>query len=184
MNSPFKNMSLDRGIILVSIPMILVLAATGWSQAANLRKLRTALEDEMPRLGQEIQQLSLQHTALSAQIDGDELVAQENPNGYIRAIAARDMVEIGDVKITPQGKSNLPGTFDHTYRISPADNTSTFRRSRLANFLYKLEEESSQVKVTSITFDIVGQGLRPEDLPADDLWRFKATLTSRVSTVQ
>ncbi|MDP6838282.1 MAG: hypothetical protein QF724_05030, partial [Planctomycetota bacterium] len=135
MKNLFKNMSLDRGIILGSIPAIVVLAASAWVQAGTLHELRDALESEVPDLGREIQQLSLQHSALSAQIEGDELVAQENPNGYIRAIAARDMVEIGDVKIVPGGKSNLVGTFDNTYRISPADNTTTFRRSRVANFL-------------------------------------------------
>ncbi len=184
MKNLFKNMTLDRGIVLVSMPAIIALAVSAWIQANTLGELHGALDDEVPGLGREIQQLSLQHSALAAQIEGDELVAQENPNGYIRSIAARDMVEIVDVKITPGGKSNIPGTLDNTYRITPADNTTTFRRSRLANFLYKLEEESSQVKVTGITFDVAGKGLRPEDLPVEDLWTFKATLTSRVSTLQ
>ena len=71
MKNLFKNMTLDRGIVLVSMPAIIALAVSAWIQANTLGELHGALDDEVPGLGREIQQLSLQHSALAAQMVRD-----------------------------------------------------------------------------------------------------------------
>ena len=68
---------------------------------------------------------------------------------------------------------------DHTHTITPLDPKRDFGRVQLANFFYKLESDSSRVKVTDIDIrNMEDRGLDDAAIPPDR-WTFKATITTR-----
>ncbi|MEM7516919.1 MAG: hypothetical protein AAF368_08360, partial [Planctomycetota bacterium] len=64
------------------------------------------------------------------------------------------------------------------YEIRPSDTKRRFSRVKISNFLYKLEEESSRVKVTHVKMETGQRGLKEEQVP-DDKWTLLAEVTSR-----
>ncbi len=174
----FSNMSLARAIIVLSIPLALVLGWLAWSQSQKTRMMGDDLAVRMPKLASEIQQLAVDHTRYSLASRKDGLVQDSNPETYIRKIAARDKVQIGDVKITKRERPSSKGITDMEYEIRPADAKREFPRVKISNFLYKLEEESRRVKVTSIKLETGERGLKPNQVPADD-WTMVVQVTSR-----
>ena len=74
---------------------------------------------------------------------------------------------------------------DKVYLISPSLKDDTFRREQIANYLYKLENESRRVRVTDLVVEALNadgkKNLKPEEYPSD-LWSFTFTVTSRQRT--
>ena len=112
---------------------------------------------------------------ISAGFSYDEL---SEPASYARTLAIRPDVIIGNVTVTPKkDKSNLVGSVDRMWGISPDDPRHPYRRANISNYLYILEVESPFVVVTQAEFKPVDK-TKPHEY-GTDRWTFKAEITSR-----
>jgi len=169
-----------RVVILLSLVGSGVLAYYGWEQNKELVEIRAALQEggEVERLVRQIQTESLSYSQLKKQRDADGMSGQENPTQYIRAIAGKDKIEVGQIDITPQKRiTALPGLEDETYKIKPKSDRG-FQRSTIGNFLFTLEDQSRQVRVTEVQIWNHEKRVAPEAIP-NNLWDFECTITSR-----
>ena len=174
----FQNMNLARAIILLSILGSCAVGWFGWQKSKELEDLRLSLEVRVPKLGQEIQALSLRHTSLRDERNSDGLAGEPNPSSYIRRVGDEKNVNIGDLDVDPSESRPSPGLVDKKYRIRPSNKELKYKRMRISNFLYKLEASSPRVRVTGIRIDPAQRRLRPNQLP-DDWWVFDIEVTSR-----
>ena len=174
----FTNMNLARAIILLSILGSAVVGWFGWKKSQELEDMRSSLDVRVPKLAQEIQALADLHTMLTRERDSDGLLGVPDPNSYIRRVGDAKNVSIGDLDVDPSEDKPEAGIVDKKYRIRPSNKERTYQRQRIANFLYKLEESSPRVRVTSIKIDPVQRRLKPHELP-DDRWTFEIEVTSR-----
>jgi len=174
----FANMNLARAIIVMSLLGSIVLAWTGWKSHGELLELREDLEFRVPGLVKGIQKLALEHTELTRNVDGDGLAREGSPQSYIRKCKDHPKVEIGDVDISVSSSSPAKGVIDEKFRIRPADSQRGFSRSRIASFMYRLEADSRQIKVTNFTIDMADRKTKPHQIPKD-AWTFDAEITSR-----
>ncbi len=197
MFSFLKNMSAMKATILLCVIAAGVLGYMGWQQHKRVQDLRQALglndQDEIVenRTGLietqavEIQAEASKYTELRRQLEGDNLRGDGSPQSYIRGVASNPSIQLGGVKINFRNDSQR-GYEDNIYTIVPqAENTGrrqarTFQRTQLANFMYRLEEGSKRVKVTSFKID-TPKPLKPEDFP-DDRWGFTCAITVRNKT--
>ena len=178
----FKQMNLARAIIYSSLLGALVLAVIGWRRQTELSAMREASKDEVPKLARTIEQLGRRHSQLTSAMRKDALSGQSDLESYIRGIAAFDRVEIGNVNISnTEAPGATRGVMDRKYSIKPTDRTRAFPRSKIANFLYKLEAESRRVRVTDVTVEVADKKIKPHEVPEDN-WTFEAELTSRQRT--
>jgi hypothetical protein len=181
MKSFFKGMNLARGIIFVTVIGALALGALGYAQTRKLSEMQEQHDKNLEPLVKTIQDLGRKHTHLSKSMRQEGLAGQTDPNTYIRKIATKDKVDIGDVKLTSSEDVRTRGIVDYKYRIRPQDRERQFMRSRIANFLYSLESDSRRVKVTDLTIEIAQKKIKPHEIP-DDMWTFEAEITSRQRT--
>lgn len=178
MKSFFANLNLARGIILVSVIGCLVLGFLGWQRSQQLDEMRQNLDTRMQPLVKDLMQTAQRHTALSKTFKDDSLGAQADLETYIRKVAAKDKVEIGNVNMsyTPEQRSKT--VVDKVYRIKSDARDRSFQRLRIANFLYTLEFDSRRVKVTDLKLEAAERKLKPHEVPPDE-WFFEAEVTSR-----
>ncbi len=190
----FKNMTAMKATILLCVVAAGVLGWMGWQQHQRVQELRNALglndKDEIvanktglvESQAVEIQTEARKYSDLRRQLEGDNLRGDGSPQSYIRGVASNPSIQLGGVKINFRNDSQR-GYEDNIYTIVPqAENTGrrqtrTFQRTQLANFMYRLEEGSKRVKVTSFKID-TPKPLKPEDFP-DDRWSFSCSITVR-----
>jgi hypothetical protein len=182
MRAFFAGFNFARFIILACLVGAFPLGYSGWKRYEHNQMLSAALQPggEVERLVRQIQSNSHLYTSLKLEQRDESLFGgeQSDVHGYIRRHAFADNIEIGQVSITPRP---VPfRTFiDHTHLITPDDPKRDFSRTQLANFLYRLESESSRVKVTDIDIrNSSDRRLADEEVPPDR-WTFKATITTR-----
>lgn len=174
----FRNMNLARGIILVSLVGSLVFAFVGWTRRAELAELDEFNEYRVAKLVAEIQQLAIEHTRLSRELNGDQWLKVDTPELYISSCA--DKINLGGINITPsKDQSVAKGVVDYRQQIKPQDSKAKFHRYDVARFLYELERQSQQVRVTDLKLELANSRVKDEELP-EDWWTFEATITSRV----
>lgn len=178
MSDLLKNMSLARFIILVTIPLAIALGVFQSNQAGRVEEMQTDLDRRVPKLLSQIQQLAVDHTRLTEELSGEGLSKQTSPQTYIRKIATSSRVEIGDVKISESKRTPFTGIEDRIYTIRPSDSERGFQRLNISNLLFKLEEDSSRIKVTNISIDIAQRRVKNHIVP-EDKWTFTAQVTSR-----
>ncbi len=176
MKSFFANLNLARGIILVSVIGCLVLGFLGWKRSQQLADLKDNLAGIEP-LTTQLMQSAQRHTALSKTFKDDNLDAQKDLETYIRKVATKDRVEIGNVNMTFTTEPRTKNVVDKVYRIKSDSRERTFQRLRIANFLYTLEFDSRRVKVTDLKLEVAGKQ-KPHEVP-EDAWFFDAEVTSR-----
>jgi len=176
-----KNMNLARAIILASILGSIVLGVMGFRHARQVAELSANLEEDVPNLVKQLQTLARRHTELSRKARQEELAGQTDLESYIRKMATKDNVEIGDLRLTPSTDQRTKGVEDKKYRIRAADRERKFPRTRLANFLYSLEAGSQRVKITDIQLEVADKKIKPYEIP-EDFWVFEAEVTSRQRT--
>lgn len=182
MKSFFKEMNTARVIILAALIGSLALGFIGWKQTQSLAELKMHRDRDLEPLVSKIQELGKRHTQLSKAMRSEGLAGQSDPMSYIRKVATKDKVDIGDVKIDESKDPRTQGVMDFKYRIRPSDRDLKFLRARIANFLYSLEADSPRrVKVTDIQIQAGDKRLKPQDLP-EDTWTFEAEITSRQKT--
>lgn len=172
-----NKLNLARAIMLLSIVGAAVLGYFGWKRQAQVDEMKAQLEQPVETMARDVARLSQQHTTLSREYNRFGLKAQDDPETYIRKIAAAQFVEIGDVELTPRKVPTQRGIEDSTWQIKP-NPPRPFQRSQIANLLYKLEADSGRVVVTDIEITKADKRLKPHEIP-EDRWMFEATLTSR-----
>jgi len=178
MKAFMQGMNLARAIMLLSIVGCIVLGFLGWKRTQQLSEMKTALNDEMKPLVKDLMQTAQRHTTLSKSLKDDSLGAQADLETYIRKVAGKDKVEIGNVDLTVGDEQRSKTVVDKVYRIKSDSRERTFQRLRIANFLYTLEYDSRRVKVTDLKLEIAEKKPKPHEVPADD-WFFDAEVTSR-----
>lgn len=178
MKAFFAEMNLARGIILVSLLGCLVLGFLGWQKQSQLDELKYQNDTQVQPLLKDLMQTAQRHTSLAKTLKDDTLGAQADLETYIRKVAAKDKVEIGNVNMTftPEQKSKT--VVDKVYRIKSDTRDRSFQRLRIANFLYTLEYDSRRVKVTDLKLEIAEKRPKAHEVPADE-WFFEAEVTSR-----
>lgn len=194
MKTFLEAMTFPRAVILVCLIACIPLGWIGWKKSGELSQMETVLHREkrvgpdgseyyLPsttmKLVEEIQILSIQLDQLQNQADKEKLKGGvPNAEDYIRGIASHDLVTIGDVDITPSKRETTKGIVDYKYVIKPVDRERPYARSQIANFLYKLEEDSQRVRVTSIDIRPVQKSVKPHQV-FEDKWTFDIEITSR-----
>jgi len=175
----FKDMTLERLFIVLTALGALVLLYVGVGARSELAELKLALKTQAPAVSNQIQQLSREYSKLYEAKEGDRFQKQDSPSSYIRSCAAVAGAEIGQVSISPSTSALGNGIEDHIFRITPQDASRTFRRERIARFLYELEKGSEQIRVTSLEIRTSNNPkVQDHEIPAN-AWTLKATCTSR-----
>ena len=172
----FRNMNFPRAVILLSL---IASAVLGWFVYEKTNRL-TAVQKELravPELARSIQQLGIELEQLQGDDSGAGVGQEDQFDPYIRETAASAVVGIGQVKIDPSKRDYNATVVDNIYKIRLANKNQRYHRSKIGNFLYKLEADSPRVKVTSFTLTPMGK-VKPGQIGPDE-WKFEAELTSR-----
>lgn len=175
----FKDMNLARGVILGSAAGSLALAWLCMQKSEEVAVLRGKAEKtEIEKTVRTLMQTGHKHTQLKNASKDQGLGALDDIESYVRRQAAFPNVEIGDVNLVPGNEQRTKGVVDKTYRIKSSDKDRSFDRMRLTNFFYKLESDSSRVKLTEIKMEAADKRLKDHEVP-NDQWTFEAEITSR-----
>ncbi|MCB9914183.1 MAG: hypothetical protein H6828_03410 [Planctomycetes bacterium] len=174
-----KNLNLARVIILGSIVGSGYLAWNGMELQGQLDELRPVFPTAISNVCREIEELSKLNTKLMGDVKGDKLLSQASPESYIRGCADHPSVQVGDVDMTSRSKPGTGGIVDKITTIRPFDRKRKFEHYTIAQFLYRLEADSRQVKVTNIRLDLLNGTKDLDKIPADE-WTFDIEVTNRV----
>ena len=180
MKSFLRSMNFARWSILLSLVGALALAWMGLQQRSTLAEMKDELENGgAAKLTQQIAQLARKHTQLSDSLKGENLQGEADMQSYIYRVAGMDRVEAGNLNMNaPSPEPFAKGVVDKKITIRPDNRERTFARTTIANFLYKLEEQSRRVKVTMLTVENADRRVKPHEIPKDQ-WTFVAEVTSR-----
>ena len=175
-----KNMNFPRTMILGSFVGSAVLGYMVYQRTLHLEQLEEDVK-AAPLVVQNIQLLAQELNQLQGQLSREGfLVDKDDMASYIRTIAGHENVQIGQVNVTPSERGTMRGVTDHVYKIDPQEKNSRYYRLAIANFLYKLEQDSPRVKVTSIQIQPAERKRSKAGvLHSDDVWTFDASLTLR-----
>ena len=148
MKSFFANMNLARWIIVLSILASVGLGAWGWTLHKERVVLEEALVASVPKKARDLQVLARRCSRLRSEFDREGLVAQTNPEEYIRSLAGNPDVALGGVDISGKTDSRMKGVADLKFTIKPQVAKTAHGRNRIANFMWMLEQKSRRVRVT------------------------------------
>jgi hypothetical protein len=151
---------------------------TAYKQHQRIQFLRSALAPGglVPKTVANIQQNAENYATYKDRAASDQL-KDDDPSVYIRGLAGHRNINIGRVDVDKKEIEAGRGISQFNYTIEPNDAKMTFDRRNIANFLYKLEEDSRRVKVTMVNLTPatkVEEGGRPQDL-----WRMTAAISMR-----
>jgi hypothetical protein len=183
----FKNLSLERVFIILSLLGSVGLLYTGMKTQGELTDLSSRLEDKKTPAGvsmiaNEMQELSRKYSSLYKAKMGEGFLGQENVESYIRRCKDAKNAEIGQISISHNENEldRKTGLFDHIYTIKTQNSDTTLGRRNVVTFLRELELKSQQIRVTSMTLRLSGKArVKPHEIPPD-AWLFEAVCTSRV----
>ena len=194
----FRGMNLARALILLCLVAAGGLGYWAFQNQKRVDDLRSklGLDEEWTfresnatwienQVG-EAQRLAVEYTNSSKALEDEGLTKNEDPTTYIRGKASHPKIRMGRLSITPN-QERQRGYTDRKYRIQPDNKGSgrnserkTFDRTQIANFLYKLEETSSRLRVTSFNISPIGR-VEFDKYPTDE-WDFDCTITIREKT--
>tara|TARA_B100000959_G_C14761019_1_gene533359 strand:+ start:115 stop:690 length:576 start_codon:yes stop_codon:yes gene_type:complete len=184
----FKNLTLERAFILLSLLGSAALLYIGLQTQGELSELSARWEDQKTSTGvkvvaNELQELSRKYSSLHKAKMGEGFLGQENVESYIRRCKDAKNAEIGQISIS-HNENELDrkvGLFDHVYTIKTQSSDTTLGRRNIVTFLRELELKSQQIRVTSLQLRLSGKGgrVKPHEIPPDK-WLFDAVCTSRV----
>lgn len=192
--SLFKNFNLARWIILFSLVGALGLGVFGYTQQQRLGELQSDLEksgvrkaasgsyddSEVAKLVREIETLGRKHSQLSKAKRAEGFTETEGLNNYIERAIVQDGVELGDHQTDPSTVNVTKGIVDKKIRIKPQSRDKVFQRSKIANFLYKLEADSRRIRVTDLVIELGGKNkVRDHEIPEEGNWTYEVEITSR-----
>jgi hypothetical protein len=190
----FKNLNLARGIILASLLGSLALGVVGYLQSRTLSELKSDLEksgarksasgsyddSDVAKLVRELETLGRKHTQLAKAKRAEGFTETEGLNNYIERAIVQDGVELGDHSTDPSTVSVTKGIVDKKIRIKPNSRDKVFQRSKIANFLYKLEADSRRIRVTDFVIELGGKSkVREHEIPEEGNWTYEVEITSR-----
>jgi len=173
----FANMTFPRAVIIFSLLGSAVFAPFVYARTARLEEVHLEGRRVGTRRRRQIHVGALRLKELQRVADKEGLKGENDPELYIREVAAQDNVSIGAVDVSASVTSPMRGVEDRRYKIRPSNKNEPFVRGSIGNFLYKLEEDSRRVKVTSIKLSPLKR-LKPGQI-GDDVWTFEAEITSR-----
>ena len=177
MKNFFRNMTLPRFIIFSCFTASAVLGYFVFVRMERLKQVKKELVS-VEKVIKEIQQDAMELERLQALSRDDKFKEEQTAEDFIRAIADQRVVQLGQVKLSNKKKTPVKGVQDHIYTIQPVHRKEQkFHRDQIGNFLYRLEEQGSHVKVTSIA-------LKPHIKVragefGNDEWTYDIELTSR-----
>lgn len=176
----FKGLNFPRVVVLMSFLGSVVLLYLDVTLGQKLDRLRTEAETTGPETVRRIQETSHRLRQLQKQLEDDKWTGQNNPGTYVREIAQSNEVRLGQVDVTPMNSDSLGnGIVDKKYTIKPVDTDRGWGRQLIGNFLFKLEDDSQRVRVTSLKIHPPPKArVRPADFPADE-WTYVIEITSR-----
>jgi len=174
---------------MVRIMIILLLAGSaflGWramQQQTVIDRYEAAIAEggDVERRAKSILENAHRYTALKERSakEGMKGRGTNSVSSYVREIAQRRNVLWGAIKIgRPQERTQLAGYDDMIYKITPQEKNAYFDRSRIANFLYLLEQESRKLRVTNIDVRLSEKSIKPHEIPQDQ-WVVDVTVTTR-----
>ena len=173
-----ESLTFPRMMILASFVGSLVAGYLVWNKSQELEQLEL---DKMmaPTVVKSIQMKAVELDQLLSALNREGLKGDiiNDMETYIREKANDPKINIGQVDLSPSRTEPDKGIEDIKYKIRPKEKTQRARRGSIANFLYKLEQDSRRVKVTSIRIDPY-EKLKPGEL-GGDTWTFEAEITSR-----
>ena len=173
-----RNMNFPRAVIFVSFTASAVLGYFVYEKRSRLAEIERELYEVEHTLAKEIQQMGIELAQYQELGTGSTTGAEFDFDPYIRSIAATEtLVEIGEVEISPLRKNPSKDVQDSIYKIKPFNKNKRLTRSRIGNFLYKLEADSRRVKVTSLKLTPFKK-VKPGEV-GEDVWTFEASITSR-----
>lgn len=179
MGSLFASMNLTRWMILLSLLASCVLGYRVWERSGRLDEVHGELA-KIEGVIKEIQTRALELNELQSVADKEGLKGESDPELYIRSVAQKDQVGIGQVDTSKRKSSPAKGIEDRIYKIKPSIKNRRYHRGAIANFLYKLEADSRRVKVTSVSIEPASK-VKPGEIGPDE-WTFEAEITSRQRT--
>ena len=174
------SMNLARWIIVVGALGTLTLGVTGWLLHQKRVEYEASLAPggEVERLAKSIQSLGKNCSQLQQAADRTSFKKQTDAVSYIRDLARNPAVLVGLVAITPLTPGTpAKGVTDIKYQIKPQEQTQTFGRDRIANFMWKLEADSGRLRVTNVR--MMHDGNPKEWEIENDLWKYELEVTSR-----
>jgi hypothetical protein len=181
MKSFFSHFNFARALILLCLIGSIPLGWYGWQQYQLNTELKQDLAKggRIERLIQDVQRNAHTFSTKQEEASAEGMAGESDPVSYIRTVARMDQIDLGQVDINPSDQARQNGIVDKIYRIGPKNKQRTFRRTALANFLFKLEQKSQRVRVTEIKMETEeSRKVKPEDIP-NDMWTFEAKITSR-----
>jgi hypothetical protein len=190
----FKDLNLARGIIIFSVAGSIALAVLGYAQSSRLGTLQSDLEktgerkastgtysdSDVAKLVRELESLGRKHTQLTKAQRAEGFTETEGLNNYIERAITDDHVELGEHGTDPSTVNVTKGIVDKKIRIKPTSRDKTFPRSKIANFLYKLEADSRRIRVTDLIIELGGKNkVREHEIPEENMWTYEVEITSR-----
>ncbi len=173
------NLNFPRVVIIFSIIGSLVLGWFDNQTTARLSEAREAADSKVQKIVAEIKTKSHQLAQLREKVDNDKIGSgQESPEAYIRGLAQHNHVSLGEVDIEASTKPGQ-GIVDTIFTIKPSRRLKGrgFKLDQIGNFMYKLEAESQQVRVTHVKLTPLDK-VDPHEYPSGS-WVFEVQLTSR-----
>lgn len=179
MKTLLARMSFPRAVILCCSLGSAVMGTLVYQRSRRLDEVREELvrvKDVLKEMHTDAYRLDeLQRSA-----GAEKLKAQEEMETYIRAIAGKENIDMGQLDFTRRTFEPARGVQDNICKMTPLSKTKRFNRGQIGNFLFQLEYDSRRVKVTRLK-------LTPADKPVpgvvgNDAWNFEADLTTRTKT--
>jgi hypothetical protein len=185
----FKNMTLERVFIVLSLLGAVALTFTGVTLKGKHDSLREHLEgknlespkDSVPAVANELQRLSREYSNLYKARMGEGFTSQEGVVSYIRKCKDVAGAKIGQISITQNSKEldRRNALWDHMYTIKTQSSDTTLGRRKVVTFLRELELKSQQMRVTNLELRLSNKDkVEPHEIPPD-MWLFNAICTSR-----
>jgi len=172
----FESMNFPRAVILVSLVTSGVLGYFVNQRTARLDEIEAELK-RVPGIVQDIQRLGIEVDQYMELAAGSGNVDVNDITSFIRITGASDLVGIGELEIIPSDKKVAADIVDNMYKIRPAQKNQRYTRSKIGNFLYKLESDNPRLKVTQLQLDPF-KALKPGEIGNDE-WKFEAMVTAR-----
>ena len=172
----FQRMSFPRIVILLCSLGSLAFGALVYLRTDRLAEVQAELIS-VKSVVRDIQTDAYRLAELQKAASTDTFKSQDEPETYIRQVAADDHINMGQIDIAPSTKNPARGIEDNIYKMTPREKSQRFTLGQVGNFLYKLEAESRRVKVTQLKltpFEKVTPGQ-----VGKDAWNFEAELTTR-----
>ena len=173
----FRNMNFPRAVIVLCLTSSTVLGWLVYERTQRLAEIQSELV-RVERVIREVQERAMELDELQKISSENKFRDMDMAQTFIAATAADPKVKVGQVDITPKPRTPYKGVEDRIYLVRPLRKEQRFLRQQIGNFLYSLEKEGTNVKVTGID-------IKPKDKPkagefVDDEWTFELELTSRV----